>query len=887
MNKWSERACGSAVSFSTVVLVAALSVPGGADGQTFTLPSDRATTWDPGVTYNGGIPSRDACTAVQMPIEAATYGNGTLQASGAIQDAIDGCPEGSAVTLSAGTFLVNDHVLIHKGVTLRGAGPTATILKKTNGAAYGLDHPVDPDGAGGLEAEAEPIVILGPSRWPGPDESTDVNLTADAVKGATSVQVADATGFAAGQFVILDEDQCGYNVLTNQCSIGSWKTLPQRNDDPGPHSIWATDRVVWQRHSVCEQWVDDLFPRDDPNNNCDTVQDPHESFLEWYGRSGRVVNEIKEVESVSGSTVTFTTPIHIGYRTVNAAQLTRFTATGSQSGGNSIHVKGAGLENVQLIGGSDGAVQMTACAYCWVKSVDITIFLGPAVGINHSFRGEVRDSYIHKAAWSVPGGAGYAFSSSNASAEWLLENNVIHDANKVMVARASGAGSVIAYNYVDQAWMRNALDWMEVHLNGSHAVGPHHMLFEGNLGPNYDSDNTHGSSIYQTIFRNHLTGRRTPVTDPELGTTSDVGHVRAAGLAYGSYWHSFVGNVLGENTMPIAEWAVEDPGTNTSGSAFAGGKAIWRLGYEATHWDQQQDPDVAATVLREGNYNYVSDSLDTTPGTLPNSYYLGSTPAFFGACAWPWVNSAATTKLEKLPAKERYDEYVATGDASKLFAMPAACSTSASPVRIGSLSTSTSRANSGSTAITVPSDATMAIASVWGYHDGFANYFSGGSLELGGQAMTAVAADGDTSKEMGALFYLVNPPTGSQNLDWDWLGDSSNAASHGVRFVYAFYKDVDTASPIRSFSGVQQASNPHETGTLTALPGDLIVASVAAWTEGNELTFTWTNATEVSEFAAYELTDGAWAEASPTAAQTVSADGSLSLDGGIAAIVLK
>jgi hypothetical protein len=892
MNTSAANTFGFAASFSAVMLVAALLVGMGADAQTFTLPPDRATTWDPGVTYNGGIPSRPTCDipGILMPIQASDYGNGTLEASGAIQNAIDACPAGTAVLLSSGTFLLNNHVLVHKGITLSGMGPTDTILKKTNGAVYGSAVPVDPDGAGPLEAENEPIVILGPSRWPGPDESTDVNLTADAVKGATSVQIADATGFAAGQFVILDEDHCGYNAQTNQCSNGSWKPLPQRNFDPTtPHWIWATDRVVWQRHNPCEQWVDDPFPRDDPNNNCNTIQDPRpESFLNWYSRFGRVVNEIKEVQSVSGSTVTFTTPIHIGYRTANAAQLTRFTETGSQSGGNSIHVQRAGLENMQLIGGSDGAVRLEACAYCWVKDLDITIYADPAVAINHSFRGEVRDSYIHKAAWSVPGGRGYAFSSSAASAEWLLENNVIHDANKVMVARASGAGSVIAYNYVDQAWIRYNLEWMEVHLNGSHAVGPHHMLFEGNLGSNYDSDNTHGSSIYQTIFRNHLTGRRTPLTDPQVGTTSDLGNVRAAGLAYGSYWHSLVGNVLGESTMQISEWAVEDPGTNTSGDAFNGGKAIWRVGYEGTHQDQQRDPDVVATVLREGNYNYVSNSLDTTPGTLPNSYYLSSTPPFFGTCAWPWVNSTGTTKLEKLPAKERYDEYAATGEASKLFTMPTACSTpSGPPVRIGSLGTLTNRDSPGSAAMTVPSDATMVIVAVTGYHDLFPHYFSNGSLTLGGQTMTAVAADGDATKHMGALFYLVNPPIGNQTLAWDWLGDSSNVPSAGARIVYGFYKGVDTASPVRSSSGTQQASNPHATGSLAALSGDLIVAWVAAFSGGEELTFTWQNAMEVSEFSVFEFADGAWAETSPTGAQTVSANGSVDTDAGIAAIVLK
>ena len=47
---------------------------------------------------------------------------------------------------------------------------------------------------------------------------------------------------------------------------------------------------------------------------------------------------------------------------------------------------------------------------------------------------------------------------------------------------------------------------MEVGLNASHMVGPHHVLFEGNYSFNFDSDKTHGNAIYHTVFRNHLRG---------------------------------------------------------------------------------------------------------------------------------------------------------------------------------------------------------------------------------------------------------------------------------------------------------------------------------------------------------------------------------------------
>ena len=53
--------------------------------------------------------------------------------------------------------------------------------------------------------DTQSVVVIGPSRWPGPDDSTSQNLTVDGQQGASSVTIANASGFAAGQFVLLDE----------------------------------------------------------------------------------------------------------------------------------------------------------------------------------------------------------------------------------------------------------------------------------------------------------------------------------------------------------------------------------------------------------------------------------------------------------------------------------------------------------------------------------------------------------------------------------------------------------------------------------------------------------------------------------------------------------
>jgi hypothetical protein len=527
--------------------------------------------------------------------------------------------------LNPGTFIVNNHLLIHSSITLRGSGVGTTILRKTNGARPRASRiqPIDP---GSYSYEAEPVVIVGPSRWPGPDNSTSRNLTVEGMQGSSSVTVANGSGFAAGQFVLLDE-----------LSGATWQPTPV--GFPGNAQVLQSDRLAWNIHN--------------PGQGGD---DPNEA-KGWFSRFDRPTNEIKEIASVSGNTISFTSPLTIGYRVSHSAQLTRYTPTGSQSTGNSVHVTNAGVEDLSMYGGADGGLRFENAAYSWAKNIEVTQWIGEGVAIDGSFRIEVRDSNLHTGSWPTPGGAGYIVSLANGSSEVLIENNILFDANKVMVFRCSGAGSVVGYNYTDDSWISYAPTWVEVGINASHMAGPHHVLFEGNYSPNADSDYTHGNSIYLTFFRNHLSGQRRNFTD--------TGNVRTVGLAYGAWWDSFVGNVLGRPGQ-MNGWRYTDSamscdasgGNCTGNNANWGDKEIWKLGYDPIRWSMRPDPKVLSTVIRDGNYDHLTNSQrwHNTPGgfAIPNSMYLTAKPAFFGSYPWPWVDPATGT-IYTLPAKARYE----------------------------------------------------------------------------------------------------------------------------------------------------------------------------------------------------------------------------------------
>lgn len=601
------------------------------------IPSDRTTAWIPGLMASGGIPLR---TTIYATIQAGAFGSGAQDASAGIQAALDACPAGQVVLLSAGNFTVNNYLLLHTGITLRGSGAGKTVLSKTNGARARTSpmQPVDP---GSYAYDAQPVVIIGPSRWPKVD-LTSQNLTADGAKGDSSVTVASALGFSAGQFVLLDE-----------LSGASWQNTPTgflnngQAGTSGTVKVWQGDRVAWNMHLPEQQYQDDNAASN-AGGPYDTSPGTPPDAMSWFSRTDRPTNEIKEIASVGANTVTFTTPLHIGYRTNHSAQLTGYSGPNAQ-------VKNAGVEDLTVLGGADGQVRFENAAYSWARNIENTQWIGEGFAVDGSFRIEIRESNIHDGSWPEPGGAGYAVSFADGSSEILVEDNIIINACKEMVVRSCGAGSVFGYNYCDDSWDFDTPTWVEVGLNASHMAGPHHVLFEGNYSQNADADYTHGNSIYLTFFRNWLSGQRRSFTD--------VSNVRTIGLAYGSWWDSFIGNVMGRSGQ-MNGWVYEDPAMAGDNANWRD-KDIWKLGYDPERWGMYADPKTLSTAIRHGNFDYLTNSVrwDSTISdhTLPNSLYLLAKPAFFGSRTWPWIQPEGTPQVYSLPAKDRFDGVDSSG----------------------------------------------------------------------------------------------------------------------------------------------------------------------------------------------------------------------------------
>jgi hypothetical protein len=611
------------------------------------LPPDRdaSMNWQKaGMLSVGDIPNRTSVCANIGPLE------GGKDDAANIQKAIDACPLGQVVLLSAGTFTIGEghYVLLNRGVTLRGAGPCAgnaacTIIQRTNGC-----QPLSPSPRA-CGASPTPMIIVGPERYN--NDTVSTNLSTDVAVGSYSVQVANAAEFSIGQIVLLDE-----------LSGARWMPDVGRADQ-----IWAAPdyRVTYNMH-----WP--VSSGDDPGNCTSTGCGGENTAFTWFSRYDRPTSEHHKIASINGNTITFDSPATISYRTTHGAQLSYYKTP---------HTTNAGVENMTLSGADDGQLRFDWAANSWAYRVECTVWSGECVAIDFSFRVQLEQFYIHDGAWCEPGGGGYNISLSHGSSEVLIENGVSIRCNKVMVSRSAGAGSVTAYNYMDDGYICcnnsnpvfGADRWQEIGLNNSHMAGAHHMLFEGNWGFNMDSDTTHGNAIYTTYFRNWSTGYRSRFTNPfDKATIDDInglpnpggnGPLRAAATHIYTYWHSFIGNVLG-TPGHMSGWIYH-------GVDFTKRASVFLLGYT----DDQRYPvgshDPTAdftfstppgTTIAHGNYDFLNNAVSWAPNNdnheLPNSLYLTQKPAFFTGgrgYAWPWVNPTGSQQLYTLPAKARYD----------------------------------------------------------------------------------------------------------------------------------------------------------------------------------------------------------------------------------------
>lgn len=573
------------------------------------IPAERRTEWQPGVTYNGGIPHR---TTIYKTLTPSGGSDDT-----AIQNALDNCPADQVVLLGPGVFHLTGQVLWlrRSHITIRGSGPSKTRILQTK--------PTDP------LADSPPVFIGGAPSYYWVQQTP---FAIDGAKGTKTVALVSNSGLQVGELVHVNETydpaltKFFHDLQTINHDYLGWG---EGRNQGVPGGSMSLSRPIGQAMEITAV-----------NGNQITFSTPfHLTF-----RTGHAAHLARLARG--GGTAALQPVTRVGIEDLSVGY-----GGGGDGGGN---------------------IRLFAMSYCWAKNIESDHSSGASFALNGCFRCELRDSYLHTTVNPTPGGAGYGLEVEEYSADCLIENNISWNFNKVMVMRGSGGGNVIGYNYMQDGYGAYYPNQIENGLNASHMTTPHMELFEGNESFNFSGDPVWGNSIYITAFRNHLTGLRTAAPPLDVASYSytdgngvpatdffeDEYNRRAIGLSKGHYWYNFIGNVLGYEGMalltnPRSFYKVPQTSFEYEASGNDNAVPMWSLG--------EGDLQVQATTIRHGNFDYVTRSTKWDPANadhaLPDSLYMPSKPAFFGTTPWPSVTPENTSNpiAGELPAKVRFD----------------------------------------------------------------------------------------------------------------------------------------------------------------------------------------------------------------------------------------
>ncbi len=373
--------------------------------------------------------------------------------------------------------------------------------------------------------------------------------------------------------------------------------------------------------------------------NDGSLVDPNgvEGKCTYCGRADgdRTLGQLVEVTAVNGNQVNFNIPL---YWTYDAALSPQATFVSPQN-----LIRWAGLEELTLtqpVPAVTYLIELQGAQYCWLKNVEVERVDWRAVWVLVSLQNEIRESYFHDSINGYGRSHGYGVLIDMFSSANLVENNMFRTLDGGFMMTAGGAaGNVFGYNYTEDARFDDPW-WATASPCLNHAPHPMMNLWEGNVGYQLSADFIHGSSSHNTVFRSVSRGWQSDTI---------TSNNNAVELATKNTSYNVVGCVLGTAGRSTRyEVLPGQPYDNTE-------VVIWALGI----MHGVEDDNVAATLLRHGNYDFVNDDViwdpNIEPQTLPPSLYLPARPAWFGDVPFPPIGPDVDGLAAKIPAQLRFE----------------------------------------------------------------------------------------------------------------------------------------------------------------------------------------------------------------------------------------
>ena len=568
------------------------------------ISSSRAVDWTQ-AGIPGGIPD---ASWTQCGSTIAAY-SGT---AATINSAISSCAANHYVLLGAGTFSLSSAVILGtSNVVLRGQGANSTFIVFTGGKA-----------GGGCYNSA--IAIDGNCQWPGGGEGNVCNFTGGYGQGSTTITVANcgSTTPAMGS-------------LSN-LKVGSILILDQVDEAADTGTIWNCST-----ENVCANTVQGGEER---------TNGPCVSSICLRSQQQGVV-----VTGISGSNITISPGLYMPNWRAGQAPQAWFAST---------ILSNTGVENLAFDATKAGAtstIELLGCNGCWIKGVRGTYANRSHVRFLFSVHSVLRDSYFfaNQTGASVSYGAEIMGGWNN-----LIENNIFQqDTDSEPSCTGGCAGNVVDYNFDINNVYTATTGFMQSGFY-LHAAGDVFNLFEGNIGPGYNSDSIHGTHHFETVFRNQLLGQNQTLCN---GTPCVLNTIPIT-LAAGSRYLNIIGNVLGtagyhnnyncivtssECSKPVTSIYALQQTSENSGQPNSSLAAFCLSPNCSSTGDY--DPQVTSYLFRWGNWDVVNaasqfNSSEVPSGialypnpvpsshALPASFYYSSAPGWWpSGKAWPAI----------------------------------------------------------------------------------------------------------------------------------------------------------------------------------------------------------------------------------------------------------
>jgi hypothetical protein len=374
----------------------------------------------------------------------------------------------------------------------------------------------------------------------------------------------------------------------------------------------------------------------DQRNDADLVELKGEGGVcRWAGREdgGRAMGQLVRLVEKSGNTLALSRPLAITFKDELSPEVVRSSDKVIVRAG----VEDLYLETTKPRTDDSSSIKLWNTIHCWVRNVESSrCWSYGHVTLKKSLGCEVRDSFFHH-AHAYGSGHGYGVLVTAQSTDTLVENNVCYHLNSGLQAACSGPGNVFAYNFSFRMFGRDypKTDWAHADLC-QHAAHPFLNLFEGNRVGTVCFDFYWGSSSHNTLLRNAI-DMRTLRADGRPMTRNVV----AMRIDARNRYVNAVGNVLGHEGMK---------GETEANDGFVT-PSIWNFGHPG-------DPRVAATLLRHGNFDFVTKTTQWDPAIadrkIPDSLYLDAKPSFWKDLPWPPIGPDRKPMVGTIPARERF-----------------------------------------------------------------------------------------------------------------------------------------------------------------------------------------------------------------------------------------